>query len=296
MSYVAAAPGSVEIGDVLSQLPGVSAPALPRLSETPPEVYERAATQIQSRLPQAWSTVNRYPFVLTGNVSEQRLQQALRGVVLPTYRALMVEYFDHAPAEPITLVLMSDDASYVDAVGRLGYSGRKEYAGIYSRRDRRLILNLASGDGTIAHELTHALAHADFLRMPEWFDEGLAALHEESSFTDDGLRLLGLPNWRDAVLADALRHSRPPTIKLLVTSDFGGRNPEADYALSRNLCRYLQYRGVLGAFYRKCRTRIHDDPNGARALLEVSGCRTLEELDDKFRRWFASSASRASNE
>ncbi len=292
LSYVTAAPTSLDWQQIWADLqPAPGQTGLPRLSETPPETYERASAQILYKLPSTWPVVDRYPFLVTGNVSLREMQQALDQVVFPTYRALMIDYFDHPPSQPVTLVLMSDEQSFVDVLGRMGYAGRKEYAGIYSRDDRRLVLNLATGEGTLAHELTHALAHADFLKMPEWFDEGLAALHEESVFTADGRRLIGQPNWRDNLLREAYQRPSRPTLAGMITGSFGSSAPAVDYALARNLCRYLQTRQLLGAFYRKCRARIHDDPTGGLSLLEIAGSGSFAELDTDFRAWFEQNSS-----
>lgn len=289
LSFVTAAPERGEWDGVWSKLgtPLFEARA-PRLSEIPSEAFSRAAVRVQSRFPAAWDVVERYPFVVTGNVTVDELERAVNEVVLPTYHALKVDYFDHPPSEPIAILLLADDQSYADALGRMGHAGRNEYAGIYSRRDRQLLINLSSGDGTIAHELTHALAHADFLRMPQWFDEGLAALHEESVFTADGRHLIGQPNWRDALLRDALAQPRPPKLESLITGSFGRGRATVDCALARALCRYLQSRQLLTQFYRKCRARVHEDPTGGLALLEVTGFESLDELDTRFRTWFSS--------
>lgn len=286
LSYVAAAPAPMGWDAVWT---GFSVPAgslPPRLSETPPEIYSQASQRIQSRLPESWPVVDHYPFLVTGNLPERDLRLALTDVILPTAAALTIDYFDRPPEDPITLILLADDNSYADALGRLGHSGREEYAGIYSRKHRQLILNFSTGEGTLAHELTHALAHADFPRMPEWFDEGLASLHEESIFTADGRRLIGQPNWRDRLLREALQRERPPGIEELIVGKFGRQEPAVDYALARNLCLYLQSQNLLGPYYRKCRARIQQDPSGGWSLLEIAGCRDFDELDDRLREWF----------
>lgn len=259
----------------------------PKLSETPPATYARSAARIQQNLPDSWPVIDHYPFVLTGNVSQATLERSLADIILPTWKALTVDYFDHPPVEPITLYLMSSDKSYSDAVGRLGLAGRQDYAGLYSRRERQLVLNLSTGDGTLAHELTHALAHADFPHMPEWLDEGLAALHEEAEFSKDGRHIIGLANWRDAHLKAAVARGDQVSLKRLLAEPFGRDNPHVDYALARNICLYLQQRDLLQALYRKCRARIHDDPTGSGSLLEVTGYATLEELEVKLLAWFS---------
>jgi hypothetical protein len=58
---------------------------------------------------------------------------------------------------------------------RIGY--RNEY-------DNSIVAWCASGNGTLAHEFSHVLLHADFPDIPEWLDEGMASLQEETY--DDG--------------------------------------------------------------------------------------------------------------
>ena len=282
LCYVTAAP--VE----LPAFVGNATADLERPLDHPTAAYHLAAADTRATGSADWSTVEHYPFLLTGDVSLDTLQRVLTEVVLPTARALSIGYFDRAPQRPITIVLMSSESAYSEALSRLGHPGREEYAGLYSRRDSRIVLNLGTGEGTLAHELTHALAHVDCPHLPEWLDEGLASLHEESVFSDDGLRLIGLPNWRDQILAEAMASRRAPTIESLVRTPFGRGQPAVDYALARNGCLFLQDRQLLGAYYRKCRTRLEDDPTGGRALLEIVGSREFGRLEQEFRDWFSS--------
>src|SRR5262249_10398086 len=140
--------------------------------------------------------------------------------------------------------------------------------------------------GTVAHELTHALAHADFPQMPEWFDEGLASLHEESAFSPDGRHLVGGENWRIRFLKEAEARGCWKSIRELLAEPFA--EPEIaslDYALARYFCLYLQEQGLLPAFYRKCRTLCDADPTGEMALRQLHGGKSLDEIDREFRAW-----------
>ncbi len=65
-----------------------------------------------------------------------------------------------------------------------GDSGISVY-GYYKPQLRTLALNLATGGGTLTHELTHALVDFDFPEVPAWFNEGLASLHEQCRFRSD---------------------------------------------------------------------------------------------------------------
>jgi len=262
-------------------------PALPPRISAIPESYTVASTDRRRDFPAAWHKIEAYPFLVTGNLPATRLTAAVKDVIQPTAHALTIGYFDQPPPEPIVIVLLADDETYRQMVTDWGHHRHAEYAGLYSRDDRRLVLNLSTGDGTLAHELTHALAHADFPEMPEWFDEGLASLHEECQFSEDGLRLIGLANWRDRQLAEAYETNSVPSLAELVQQPFGGSSRLAvRYALARNTCLYLQQRHLLGAYYRKCRARIVDDPTGGWTLLEISGCESIEELDQRLKTWF----------
>ncbi|TDO82824.1 hypothetical protein EV143_10284 [Flavobacterium chryseum] len=55
--------------------------------------------------------------------------------------------------------------------------------------------------GTLKHELIHLLIRSRFNFIPEWFEEGLASLYEESRF-DASDNLLGKENWRGILLKE----------------------------------------------------------------------------------------------
>jgi hypothetical protein len=241
---------------------------------------------LRQRLPAGWSYVIRPPFVLGGDLSTGTLERLHQQTILPTARALGVCYFDNAPSVPVTILTASSDQSYRDCNRRLENRSREEYAGVYSRDARRIVLNLSTGEGTLAHELTHALAHADFADLPEWFDEGLASLHEESEFSSDGLELIGRDNWRRKFLTEAIESDRLPPVERLLLEDFGrSSQPQVEYSQARFLCLFLQERRLLSHFYRKCRATHDLDPTGCLALCDLFGCDNPAEIDRAFREW-----------
>ncbi len=238
-----------------------------------------------SLLPVGWNVISRPPFVLAGDLSVNELRRLDAEIIIPTARALQIDYFDVVPSVPITVVLASSAAEFEDCATRFGHRGHAEYAGLYSRDDRRLLLNLATGEGTIAHELTHALANLDFPEMPEWFDEGLASLHEDSEFSTDGLTLIGRANWRTQLLRQEAKNERLPALEEFVQTPFNGPQAAQHYAMARGLCQYLQERGRLGAFYRKCRSNHAIDPTGGWSLAAVLGQTDLRKVDADFQHW-----------
>ena len=251
---------------------------------------ERQASELRSLIEPGCRLVVRPPYLIGGDLSEAELDRVYRDVVLPTARALAIDYFDQVPDEPITILMFSSDASYREHAEQLDGRRTAAYYGYYWRPERRIMLNLATGYGTVAHELTHALAHFDFPEMPEWFDEGLAALHEQSDFSDDGLRLTGRPNWRGNAIAQALRSGTLRPIEEFLAEGIRADHEDLDYAHARYLCLYLQQRQLLGPFYRKFRASVEKDPSGAETLCDLVHAKSLADLDRDFRLWVQSAA------
>lgn len=256
---------------------------------------DERARQLREHLTSSDRIIVRPPYVLAGNVSESELDRQYRETILPTARALSLAFFDQTPDEPITLLLFSSEEAYRNASWHLDRRNTADYYGYYIRPDRRIVLNLSTGDGTLAHELTHALAHFDFPQMPGWFDEGLASVFEEADFSPDGLQLVGVSNWRLNHLLHAMQRRRLKTLESLITArKVDSDNQEVQYAQARYFCLYLQDRGLLPFFYRKFRRKYSSDPSGARTLCSVLGTDDFDSIDRDFRRWVIALYDRAS--
>lgn len=247
---------------------------------------DERARKLRELLTSSDRIIIRSPYVLAGNVAEASLERQYRETILPTARALSLAYFDAVPDEPITILMFSTDEAYRNASWHLDRRDTVDYYGYYIRPERRIVLNLSTGDGTLAHELTHALAHFDFPQIPEWFDEGLASVYEEADFSADGLQLVGVSNWRLNHLLHAMQNRQLRTLESLITArrvDSNGQ--DIQYAQARYFCLYLQERGLLPFFYRKFRRQVDSDPSGARTLTAVLGTESFDTIDHDFRRW-----------
>lgn len=268
---------------------GDTPPSAPQLDAIPLQAACRQkAAALRSRLSPECRVLVRVPYVLAGDLSEEQLERHYRETIVPTARALSICYFDRSPNEPITILLFSNDRAYRRYAQQIDGQRQCCYSGYYVRQDRRIVLNIATGGGTLAHELTHALAHFDFPKMPEWFDEGLASLYEESEFTEDGLRLKGVPNWRGSYLTPAIRSKTLRPLASLIESKGVRRETEGlDYAFARYLCLYLQHRGLLAPFYRKFRA-AENDPTGLPTLRTLLDVDSLDDVDRDFRAWVLS--------
>ncbi len=246
------------------------------------------ANELRQQLPENYATIVREPFILAGDIGETDLDRLHRESVGPVTEALWRSYFDRRPDQPVIIVALSNEQVFRQAAWKLDGYKSTAYAGYTQRSQRRLVFNLATGNGTLTHELSHILAYFDFPDMPEWFDEGLAALHEETVFSADGLTLMGTPNWRNRLLRGALDAAELPMFETLVKSrSFRGEGENLNYAYVRCFCLYLQERGLLSHFYRKFRDRVGDDPSGLETLRELLGGASDTEIDRDFRAWAA---------
>ena len=78
--------------------------------------------------------------------------------------------------------------------------------GFYSAKHNGLFMNIATGGGTLVHEIVHPYVEADFPNAPPWLNEGLGSLFEQSADRDG--HIVGLTNWRLAGLQRAIRANR----------------------------------------------------------------------------------------
>ena len=255
---------------------------------------QEKAASVKQRIGSHCQIIVRPPYILAGDFDIDQLERYHRLLVMPIASALSTDYFDTAPSEPITILFFSGNQQFRDQARQLDQRSAMHEYGYYHRADRRIVINAATGNGTLAHELTHALASIDFPQIPPWFDEGLAALHEQCEFSDDELRLMGMSNWRLNVLRDAIQKSRLDSIETLISRpSISPNRADIDYAHARYFCLYLQSRQLLSPFYRKFRLAADTDPTGIDTLRELLQAESLETTDDEFRRWVLSLGPRA---
>ena len=294
-SYWLAAPGMVRDVDGASGVPALAERVdpdvwlpevkLPGVKLATAEVCAEVARGLAARLGPDCRVIVRPPYVLAGDLDEAALTAAYDRLIKPIAACLGREFFARRPDRPIAVVLCSGDTSYREFARRLDGRTSPLWYGYYQRNERRLVVNTSTGEGTLAHELVHALVHADCPGLPEWFDEGLASLYEQCRFSDNGRRLEGLSNWRLAALRSALdRGGVQPLARLAAPHSIRRAYEAVDYAHARYLCLYLQERGLLATYYRRLRANLEQDPGGLRTLCEVLGS-PAEAIDRDFRRW-----------
>ena len=276
------------------QMTGVAAAAdiTPQRRPSATRVLEKncaeAAAKLDAQLGPSCRVIVRPPFLIAGDLSEAELERWHKRTIEPAARALANCYFKVPPNQPITVLLFSGEQSYNHYANKLfGEDGISIY-GYYKPNLRTLVMNISTGGGTLVHELTHALIDFDFPKVPDWFNEGLASLHEQCRFREDasGPWIEGLENWRLPGLQEAIRHERLRSLASLIQGDdFRGRQEGMNYAQARYFCLYMQRQGVLRDYFRKFRANQKDDPRGIKTVGQVFPDRSWDELNRDFQSW-----------
>ncbi|MCK5578843.1 MAG: hypothetical protein KAI63_04905, partial [Planctomycetes bacterium] len=186
----------------------------------------------------------------------------------------------------LKVYLFKDAASYEDYCEKT--EGRKPSTpyGFYSSSRRSLIMNIATGGGTLVHEMFHALVAPDFPDIPAWYNEGMGSLYEQCRTERNG-SLRGLINWRYKGLMEAFNAGKLVSLKELLSfsdNEFYGDNSGLHYAQARYFCLYLQENKVLPRFYKKYRDNFNDDTTGIKFAEELLG-KSIDEINKDWQKW-----------
>ena len=259
--------------------PFVISPALER-------ECQRRGENLREQLEPDAAILVRPPFVLSGDVSADEVDRWYSQTVGPAARTMERMYFRNPPTRPITILLFAEENSYNRSTKRMfGEEGISVY-GYYKPQQRTLVMNIGTGGGTLVHELTHALIDFDFPLVPDWFNEGLASLHEACHILPDESGIEGLPNWRLPGLQQAVTERRLPSLEQMIgQKDFRGEQVGLNYAQARYFCLYMQREHLLERFYREFRDSHAADPTGAVTVRKVFGHMRWADLDADFQRW-----------
>jgi hypothetical protein len=208
-----------------------------------------------------------------------------RATVERMVRHLYADFFSRRPDLPHRIYLFRDKEGY-DAYCWSVYARKPATPyGFYLSRERKMVINISTGTGTLAHEIVHPLLAADLPGAPSWFNEGFASLYERS--TEEGGRMVGLVNWRLAALKVALREGTCLSLEELLpmgAERFYGDRRGVHYAAARFLCLWLQEQGRLTDFYRRLKSGFAEDPTGRSALVQACGA-NLADLEKEWREW-----------
>lgn len=235
--------------------------------------YAQHMMQLKAKVPpKGFTVVIERPFVVVGDGPPQTLRMRAEQTVRWAVVRLKKDYFTKDPGRILDIWLFKDKESYEKHTKEIFGDQPTTPFGYYSSRHGALIMNIATGGGTLVHEIVHPFMRANFPECPAWFNEGLASLYEQSS-TRDG-HIVGLTNWRLAGLQKALKAGTVPAFKDLTATtehQFYMEDPGTNYAQARYLCYWLQEKGLLVRFYREFTAARKEDPTGYETLKKVIG-------------------------
>lgn len=232
--------------------------------------------QLNRKIPEGFTVVVQPPFVVIGDEPPAQVRLRATNTVKWAVDRLKQDYFQRDPVEIIDIWLFRDRTSYTNHARLLFNDTPTTPFGYYSAEQRALIMNIATGGGTLVHEMVHPFMRANFPDCPAWFNEGLASLYEQAAEKEGHIR--GKINWRFKGLEQAIKEGKTiPFQQLTATSDrefYGGSNNtnySQHYGQARYLCYYLQEKGLLTKFYREFAANAPRDPTGFNTLKRVLG-------------------------
>ena len=240
---------------------------------------------LRKKLPPGFTTVRQAPFVVVGDEPAEVVSLRAATIVKWAVDLLKKDFFVKDPEEIIDIWLFKDKESYDKNTLELFGDKPSTPYGYYSQQHNALIMNIATGGGTLVHEIVHPYMRANFPECPSWFNEGMGSLFEQSAEKDGHIR--GLTNWRLPRLQQGIKAGKLlPFEKLtaLNTADFYGEagGYSSYYGQSRYLCYYLQENGLLVKYYRDFLANRKEDPTGFQTLKKVLGERDMIAFTKKW--------------
>lgn len=233
--------------------------------------YDRHVAELYEKLPgDDFTLIVQPPFVVISDESPRMVKRRAEGTVKWAVDKLKEAYFKKDPTEILDIWLFKDQASYRRHAKELFNHEPDTPYGYFSNEHKALVMNIATGGGTLVHEIVHPFMEANFPECPAWLNEGLGSLYEQSADRDG--RIVGLTNWRLAGLQKAIRADRVPSFKTLcstTTEEFYEHDPGTNYAQARYVCYYLQERKLLRKFYHRFQANHKKDPTGYKTLAAV---------------------------
>jgi hypothetical protein len=269
---IALEPGRIDIQAAPAATAGVT-----------PAAHAQHVMATRAKIPRGYSTMISGPFLVIGDEAPDRLARYTRTVEW-TMSHLKQDFGMVEPTGIIDVWLLGSDESYVSNALRLWGKRPSTPYGFFLPEHRTLFMNIATGGGTLVHEVVHPFIDASFPGVPAWFNEGLASLYEAVREKDG--QLWGLPNWRLAGLKRAVAHGRLPTFEAMATqSNDAFYASDTGYAQARYLCLYLQEKGLLRRYYKEFRAGAAGDSSGYATLKRVLGHPDMKRFQRDWAAW-----------
>lgn len=249
--------------------------------------YAQHVMKLKRKIPgRGFHIVIQPPFVVIGDEAPAVVKRRAVDTVQWAVDRLKRDYFEKDPSEILDIWLFKDKESYAKHTRKIFNDEPTTPFGYYSPQHRALVMNIATGGGTLVHEIVHPFIASNFPKCPAWFNEGFASLYEQSGERDG--RIYGRTNWRLAGLQQAIQAGRVPTFKELcstTTRQFYHQDPGTNYSQARYLCYHLQEKGLLVKYYRQFRQAVDQDPTGRLTLAKILGERDMAAFKKKWEAW-----------
>ena len=232
------------------------------------------------------SVVLEPPFVVIGDGEPAAVHDTAQHAVRWASTKLKSDFFSKDPQRILDIWLFKNDTSYNSNTRSLLGTAPDTPFGFYNSEHNALIMNIATGGGTLVHEMVHPYIEANFPNCPAWFNEGLGSLFEQSAERDG--HIVGLTNWRLAGLQRAIRRGRLQSFSSLMSTtqnEFYEADPGTHYAQARYLLYYLQERGLLVRYYHHFVAHQAQDATGQASLREILGESDLAEFQKRWEPW-----------
>lgn len=247
--------------------------------------YQKELIHFKRKLPKSFITLEYKPFVITGDLSKKQLSRITQNTIKRCTNALYNDFFKIKPDYLIKIYLFKDSKSYQYYSKSMFNTNTSSPYGYYLSSQRSLVMNIATGGGTLVHELVHALIDKDFPEVPAWFNEGLGSLFEACTC---GKNIYGLTNWRLPGLQRRISEGVYVPLKEFIstsTQKFYQDKKGVHYAEARYFCMYMQEKRVLKQFYRLFRKSYNSDPTGLSFVEKAFKGKKIESIEKDWLRW-----------
>ncbi len=246
--------------------------------------------ELKSKIPaEGFTVVIQKPFVVIGDESAGMVHSRAENTVSWATLRLKKMFFEKDPNHIVDIWLFKDKKSYEKHAWEIFGDRPDTPFGYSSSVHKALIMNIATGGGTLVHEIVHPFMESNFPDCPAWLNEGLGSLYEQSRGKGDDI--VGLTNWRLAGLQTAIKAKRLPSFKILTsatTCQFYNDDNGTNYAQARYLCYYLQEEGLLARFYHKFRDSREEDPTGYDTLKGALGEKDMDAFKENWEKYILS--------
>lgn len=245
--------------------------------------YDDVISEYSKKLEGNFRTVKFRYFLIFSNLEDRLTYPLINEDIRNTSEAMLNNYIEKRPDGVTAVFIFRDMDSYKDfslKEMKMEESDLSPY-GYYKISRNSIVVRFVSWKGSTSHETTHAMLQNDFPEIPAWFNEGLAALHEKSVYTNS--KLVGDFSWRILALRRAFNENNYlPLRHLMTTNDdelYGGRS-SFYYAQSRYALMLLQEKGLLEDYYKIFRDTYSKDHTGIKQFEKLTGM-SIEKYDEE---------------